>query len=397
MRELVFSVSKIAGYIKSVFDAEEMLQNISVSGEVSGFSVSGGNAYFVLKDSTAQLNCVCFAVDLMSYIPKSGDSCIIKGSVGFYKKGGKLNFNVTDIKPAGKGDSHLKLLLLKDKLEKEGIFDQRFKKALPYYPQKIGVVTSSGGAVIHDIIKVVLRKAPQTDILIYPVRVQGNLAEKDISEGISSLDGKADLIIVARGGGSAEDLGAFNTERVARAVFGCITPVISAVGHETDYTLCDLAADVRSSTPTAAADAAVMDMSFFKDSILASLRDNFALVAGRFNQDLTFTKNAASRIFYSTENLLAHSANAVIAEADRISYGMESIINKAESGLKLIIGEIEGKSPLKTLLRGYSAVEKADGSVVRSVDSIQAGETIALRMHDGRATARITDKEKYKS
>ena len=259
MERQPISVSMLAGYIKQIFDAETLLYNIDVIGEVSSFGISGNNAFFVIKDENAMLNCVLFGIE--SYIPKIGEKIIVTGTPKYYIKGGKLNFNAVNIKPFGEGELYKRFLELKNKLQAEGLFDIEHKKPMPKKIDRIGVVTSETGAVIHDIINVVSRRNSAQDIVLYPIKVQGLGADVDIVKGIeffSNYD-NIDTIIVGRGGGSDEDLQSFNSENVVRAIYNCKKLVVSAVGHETDFTLCDYVADSRAPSPSAAAELPTKD------------------------------------------------------------------------------------------------------------------------------------------
>lgn len=244
------SVSKLCGYIKNIFDSEELLKNIAVFGEVSNYSELRGNAYFNLKDDDSVMPCVYFgAFEKLN----NGDKIIAVGSPNFYTKGGRLNFNVVKTTPYGIGELYKKFLELKNKLEKEGLFDENHKKPLPEKIRRIGVVSSESGAVIHDIIKVITRRNDEIDIVLYPARVQGIDADKEVISGIKFFENyDVDAIVVARGGGSFEDLNAFNSEELARCVFDCEKFIMSAVGHETDYTLIDFVSDMRAPTPSIA-------------------------------------------------------------------------------------------------------------------------------------------------
>lgn len=253
------SVTQFCTYIKQIFDAEELLHGISIYGEVSGFSLIRGNAYFTIKDETASLSCVFFGY--VNTPLTNGEKIIVVGSPSFYAKSGKLNFNVFKINQVGKGELYLQFLLMKEKLEKEGLFDVSKKRPLPKNIQKIGVVTSKEGAVLQDIINVVSRRNPFAQLVVYPARVQGQNAQKTIIDGIKSLNKTdVDVIVVARGGGSAEDLACFNDEALARQVASSKKVIVSAVGHEVDFTIIDFVSDVRASTPSVAAELVTSDM-----------------------------------------------------------------------------------------------------------------------------------------
>ena len=254
------SVSTLSNYIKQIFDAESMLFDLDVIGEISSFVISGKNAFFTIKDEESILNCVLFNVYLFDK-PNIGDKVIVHGSPKYYVKGGKLNFNAISIKPFGEGEIYKRFLELKNKLEKEGLFDVEHKKHIPTKIDRIGVITSETGAAIHDIINVVNRRNANQDIVLFPIKVQGIGADIEIANAVKFFSeyNDIDAIIVGRGGGSEEDLQNFNSEIVARAIYDCKKFVLSAVGHETNFTICDFVADLRAPTPTAAAELLTKD------------------------------------------------------------------------------------------------------------------------------------------
>ena len=260
MSESYISVSQLNTYIRNIFEAEIMLQNIFVYGEVSSYNISNGIAYFNLKDEAGMLSCVLFGANNFDS-PKIGDMVLVRGSMNYYAKGGKLSFNATSIMPYGKGQLYEKFLQLKAKLESKGYFAPEIKKLIPKKVKRIGVVTSPTGAVIRDIIDVTHRRNDTLDIVLYPVKVQGVGADSDIARGINffSRYDNVDVVIVARGGGSIEDLEPFNSEIVADAAYACNKPLVSAVGHETDFTIIDFVADLRAPTPSAAAELVAWD------------------------------------------------------------------------------------------------------------------------------------------
>ena len=256
------TVTKLNTYIKQIFDAEELLHNIPVVGEIFGISSSRNVFYFSLKDESSSLSCVSFYPNLFIDI-KEGDKVIVTGSPNYYIKGGRLNFNVIKLEKVGLGELYEQFLKLKDKLQHEGLFDEHHKKKIPSEIKRIGVITSKEGAVIQDIKNVAWRRNPMVDIVLYNTKVQGLNAENEIAHAIEVMGkyDKIDVIVVARGGGSLEDLWAYNTEVVARATYNCPKPIVSAVGHETDYTIIDFVSDLRAPTPSAAAELLTFDLS----------------------------------------------------------------------------------------------------------------------------------------
>ena len=286
MSDNYFSVAQINSYIKNIFEAEIMLQNICVYGEVSSYNVSNGIAYFNIKDESGLLSCVLFGAKNFD-TPNIGDVILVKGGMSYYAKGGKLSFNATSIMPYGKGLLYEKFLKLKAKLQELGYFDEARKRPVPKRVRRIGVVSSPTGAVIRDIIEVTHRRNGTIDIVLYPVKVQGVGADAEISQGIKFFSDyeKVDVIIVARGGGSAEDLEPFNSEIVANATFESKKPVVSAVGHETDFTIIDFVADLRAPTPSAAAelvawrkDLEIENIAKYTLSIEKNLKNKFTFI-----------------------------------------------------------------------------------------------------------------------
>jgi len=374
MPEFILSVDKLSNYLKSVFDSEELFRDIYVRVEISGYNESGGNAFFSLKGKESVLNCVQFAADFSGfsqiktrYVPKNGDLCIVKGSAVYYKKTGKMSFSVSEVKRDGSGDDYLRFLELKEKLFTLGVFDLKNKKPLPCMTFKAGVVTSRAGAVIHDIIKIRDKKFPSADILLYTVRVQGGGSENEIAEGVKALDGRADVIIVARGGGSEIDLMAFNTETVAMAVFNCKTPVISAVGHQTDTTLCDLAADVRAATPTEAAEII-------------------------FNSSLYCYSEAVSAPKRLYEKLLNKVKRAESEAASNIRYITTLVNHKLENAalnVQLLTNNISAHNPKKIFEKGYSYVTY-NGKAVRDVKAVEEGMNVIVSMKGGSFESAVT-------
>ncbi len=394
MSENIISVTEYSTYIKQIFASEEILHNISIYGEVSGFSVSRGTAYFNIKDSESLLPCVCFGIDDFPYIPKEGDMVIVVGSPNYYAKGGRLSFVAREIKAYGLGLLYQQFLEMKQKLEKEGLFDEKNKKTLPKHITKIGVVTSQTGAVIQDIIDVSHRRNPMLNILLYPAKVQGIGAEQTICDGIYALDQTdVDLIIVARGGGSLEDLSPFNTEVVARAIFAAHKPVISAVGHETDFTIADFVSDLRAPTPSAAAEIVSVDMGV----LIERFEEVIQKIEFRFDdklQDcLDSFLNTFSKISVLIEKMLVEKQKPLDKILSSFVHVPEKLVQAKEQNLNLLTSKIELNNPLSIIKRGYLTAENG-GKRVLSVDDIKIDDEIKLRLIDGSLMAKITNKEK---
>src|SRR5574344_464123 len=306
MQRQPISVSMLSGYIKKIFDSEMLLFDIPVVGEISSWNLSGENAFFTIKDSESLLNCVLFGAK-ESLSPKIGEKVIVTGTPRYYVKGGKLNFNATKIEPFGEGEIYKRFLELKTRLEKEGLFDVAHKKVMPQKIDRIGVVTSETGAVIHDIINVAKRRNSAQDIVLYPIKVQGIGADGEIAKGIDFFSNysNVDAIIVGRGGGSDEDLQNFNSEVVARAVYNCKKFIVSAVGHETDFTICDYVADLRAPTPSAAAELLTKDGMERKQTlslIMKGISDMISFKLSEKKDELNYTITKCSSTMQTFEN-----------------------------------------------------------------------------------------------
>lgn len=358
MQEYVISVSKLCGYIKNIFDNEELLHNISVYGEVSGLSVLRGNAYFNLKDADALLPCVYFgAFEEL----REGDKIIAVGSPNYYIKGGKLNFNVIKTKPYGVGELYQKFLEIKKKLEDEGLFALEYKKQLPQKIKRIGVVTSESGAVIQDIINIVTRRDDSIDIVLYPARVQGYGADNEIINGIKFFeDYNVDVIVVARGGGSFEDLNAFNSEKLARCVYDCSKFVMSAVGHETDYTIIDFVSDLRAPTPSAAAE------------LLTNLKTN------KKTKLINLQKLIENRVFEK----ICDESDFLTSTQQIIQSKVQNIFREKEYELALIEKTLEKHNTKEILSKGYAYIEKDNKNI--EFKNLKIGDQITIVQKEGK-------------
>jgi len=359
--------------------------------------MSGGHAYFDLKDESAMLSCVKFgAYDLNI---KNGGLLTVTGKVNFYVKSGRLNFIVSKAEAYGLGDLYQKFLLLKEKLEKEGLFREEIKKPIPKFAKRIGVVTSETGAVIRDIIHVTKSKNPYTDIVLYPSKVQGVGAEDELVCGIKYLDSRDDIdvIIVGRGGGSLEDLAPFNTEKIVRAIYEANKPIISAVGHETDFSLCDFAADLRVPTPSVAAEVAVFD--YFEQvrnlkKIIENNYYNITKILKDKKEDLVVLNDLL------TSNLklkLSQSRNEIVSVAKDISVRVEDRQKAALNELNLVMNVISKLNPLEVLKNGYAIIEKDSKKILKSTN-LKVGDEIVINTCDSKIAAQVkaieTKKEK---
>lgn len=358
------SVSKFNSIVRDIFNNEELLHNIKIVGEVFGVSLSKSSVYFSIKDEEASLPCVCFYGDIMKNV-KEGDMVVVTGSPNFYAKSGRFNFVVNKVEPFGLGLLYQRFLELKAKLESEGLFDQSHKKPMPANIKRIGVVTSKDGAVIQDIKNVTWRRNQAIDIVLYNTKVQGNDAEKEIARGIeffSDYDG-VDVVVVARGGGSLEDLAAYNTEIVARATYACNKPIVSAVGHETDFTIIDFVSDLRAPTPSAAAELLAQDT---KTSAMA-LKKDIARVSRAIDQYVA----DKTMQFSNDKNLLVSLAEDFVGDkktyldklASKIANKAESFASENDYALKLKLAHLNKLNPLDILSLGYAKIEQNQKSV----------------------------------
>ena len=391
------SVSQLDNYIKSYLTGSEYLSDFSVTGEISAYTVSSrGHAYFTIKDAEAVMGCVMFSryIAYTSFTPTIGMKVTVTGCMDFYAPSGKLQMQVLTMKEAGKGDLHEQYKQLFERLSNEGLFAPEHKKPLPVLPRRIGVVTSASGRVISDIVNTLRKRNPYFDLLLYPASVQGENCPIEITEGVNYFNEKknVDVIIVARGGGSYEDLFGFNDERIARAVYDCEIPVISAIGHEPDYTIIDYVADLRAATPTAAAEQVMASYDDQKNMV-----DNLALSLDiAVNQYIGAKRNVLDMLanhkalhtpaFYAKQQLLV-----VDKYRSSMNTAMEAKITNLRSEQKAILGKLESLNPTNVLKRGYSYVSSADGKAVESAQSLKKGDVIGIVFADGKATGTITD------
>lgn len=382
------TVSKFNNIIKDIFNSEELLHNIKIVGEVFGISLSKSSTYFSIKDEDSSLPCVCFYGDLMRDI-NEGDMVVVTGSPNFYAKSGRFNFVVNKVEPFGLGLLYQKFLELKEKLEKEGLFDQSHKKAIPQNIKRIGVVTSKDGAVIQDIKNVSWRRNQAVDIVLYDTKVQGNGAEKEIAQGIEFFSNynDVDVVVVARGGGSLEDLSAYNTEIVARATYACEKPIVSAVGHETDFTIIDFVSDLRAPTPSAAAELLTKDtklsqVSLKKDvSRISRLLESYlAEKSMQFNTD----KNTFIEL---AEDFLADKKILLDKMIVKLSNRLSNITVEKEYQLKLKLAHLNKLNPLDILALGYAKIEQSGKSIKKASD-IDFEKTLEINFIDGQVVAK---------
>lgn len=396
----VYSVSQVNAYIKNMFAQDFALSRISVRGEISNCKYhTSGHIYFTLKDKTGTLSAVMFASQRrgLSFQLREGQQVIVTGSVDVYERDGKYQLYARNIELDGRGDLYQRFLALRQELEDMGMFAPEYKQPIPLYAKKIGIVTASTGAAIRDIMNISARRNPYVQLILYPALVQGDGASASIVKGIKVLDRMGlDIIIVGRGGGSIEDLWAFNEEIVARAIFEAGTPIISAVGHETDVTIADYVADLRAPTPSAAAELAVFDYQQFENvckSYEAALNRSIGRHMERSRYEL---KQMILRMQVHDPVRMIHTQRQRLAGMeDDLRNCMEKKLQKTKHSLALISEKIEGISPLKKISGGYGFITGMSGRKIDDISKVQIGDMITIRMSDGAMKAEVTESEKY--
>ncbi|MDR7856149.1 exodeoxyribonuclease VII large subunit [Tissierella sp.] len=393
-------VSELNNYIKRVFLTDMILSNISVEGEVSNFKYHySGHMYFNLKDEKGKIKAVMFKGDAesLNFNMENGKKVIATGYVSVYEKEGDYQLYVRYLKESGIGDLYKAFEQLKNKLEEEGLFLESIKKPIPYMPKKIGVVTSSTGAAIKDIITVLHRRFPPCDILIYPSLVQGEQAPKEICQGLRYLDNREDveLIIFGRGGGSIEELYAFNDEEVARTIYGLNTPVISAVGHETDFTIADFVADLRAPTPSAAAELAVPDINHLRNEIENKYNRLVELINKNMKDYNMRLKYLSSNLkFYNPINQIKDKKQEMDSILKEVIYYFERYVGDNKSKLMELKNRLNLLNPLIGLDNGHCLIINDEGNLIKSVNEVKLDEKISLLLKDGKIVSSINKIEK---
>ena len=390
----VYSVSQSNSYVKGVLDRDENLAHIFVTGEISNYKAHySGHLYMTVKDETASIKAVMFAgnASKLRFKPENGMKILAFGTVSLFPRDGSYQLYINDMQPDGVGALNIAFEQLKKKLEAEGLFRQEYKKPLPEFPQKIGVVTSSTGAAVQDIFNVLKRRFPVAEVVLRPCQVQGEGAAEDVAKAIYEFNklNAADVLIVGRGGGSIEDLWAFNEEIVARAVFASRIPVISAVGHETDYTICDFVADLRAPTPSAAAECAVPDIFELKANLVSLRQHIFSLTRNKMNIERnslsSFEKRLALRDPVTNIN---EQRKELVYLTEKLSILTNSILDENKSKISALAGKLDVLSPLSVISRGYALVEK-DDKLVTKVKDLKKDDVISIKLSDGQVKARI--------
>ena len=392
MKYNAVTVTQLNKYLKDRFDEDENLGAILVKGEISNFKNHyTGHLYFTLKDENSLIKCIMFKsyAERLAFKPKDGMKVMVFGSVSVFERDGVYQIYVKSMMEDGMGDLHEQFEQLKAKLEAEGLFDESHKKPIPLYPKVVGVLTSQTGAVIRDIINVSTRRNPNVYIRLLPVPVQGPGAAEKIAEKIKVMNEKklADVLIIGRGGGSLEDLWPFNEEIVARAIYDSELPIISAVGHETDFTIADFVADLRAPTPSAAAELAVPDVYELKQKI-NNYQNRYRLALKKKNElmRLRYEKCMKSRVFTDPLRRIRDMDVTVDSYIQRLENKMKIIHKDSQSAYIKLVSKLDTLSPLKTLTRGYSLTEK-DNKIVKSAKELEKDDKVKLKFSDGEKDA----------
>ena len=392
----VYSVNDLNNYVKQILDKDENLKYVFVTGEISNFKAHySGHMYLTLKDEKAAIKAVMFAgnASKLRFMPENGMKILAFGTVSLFPRDGSYQLYISDMQPDGIGALNIAYEQLKKKLEAEGLFSTVHKKLIPEFPARVGVITSATGAAVQDIFNVLSRRYPAAEVVLRPTKVQGEGAANDIARAIKAFNDfeAADVLIVGRGGGSIEDLWAFNEEIVARAVFESKIPVISAVGHETDYTICDFVADLRAPTPSAAAELAVPDRLELKGALLSYKQHLYGLAKNILLKERSklgaieqkdVMRNPVVKINENRKEL------AFISE--RIESLTENALKDSKNNLAALAGKLDALSPLSVVSRGYALVEN-NGKIVKSTSDISINDDILLKISDGTVVARVLE------
>ena len=394
MAQNVYSVKQVNAYIRNMFAQDYMLRRIYVKGEVSNCKYhSSGHIYFSLKDESGTISCVMFAGKRsgLSFAMKDGQQVIVLGSVEVYAKAGSYQLYADEIRLDGEGLLYEKFMQLKRELQEMGMFDPVYKKSIPAYVKRVGVVTAPTGAAVRDIINVSHRRNPYVQLILYPAKVQGQGAAQSIVNGIHALEqAKVDVMIIGRGGGSIEDLWAFNEEIVARAIFECEIPIISAVGHATDESISDYVADMQVPTPSAAAEMAVYDYRIIDNALLeyqSKLRSRMTQKLRIYRLQTEALQSKLSRLHPGYR--LKDQRRQLMELEEKLDTGMSLKLQKYRHKLEVYIERMKGLSPLLKLEKGYAYVEDAKGRSLRSVKNIKTGESLKIHAADGVVLARV--------
>ncbi|MBQ1187026.1 MAG: exodeoxyribonuclease VII large subunit [Clostridia bacterium] len=393
----VISVTQLNLYVKSLLESDSKLAYVSIRGEISNFKehFASGHLYFTLKDGSAAVKCIMFRgnASRLKFIPNEGMQVICSGRISVYERDGVYQLYAEDMVQDGEGDLLATLQKLKDKLAKEGLFDEDVKKDIPKFPLKVGVITSETGAAVKDIFSVLSRRYPLCDIVFCPATVQGETAPDSLCAALDLIENtQCDVVIIGRGGGSIEDLWCFNDEKLIRRIARFSKPIISAVGHETDFTLCDFVCDLRAPTPSAAAELAVPnidELSYSVTSLKNLLEKRILTILNSKQTDID--KISKSRIFTNAQEYICEKrALSLDHLTDKLQNALDKVVLSKEKNLCTIIASLDALSPTKTLLRGFASVSK-NGSGVDSVKTLSVNDNITVRFHDGEANCSVNN------
>ena len=399
MAQQVISVSQINEYIRAMMDGDRLLNNLAIKGEISNYKLyPSGHHYFTLKDEGGALRCVLFKGNAarMKFRLENGMKVIAMGKISVFPRDGAYQLYCTGLTLDGVGDLYAAFEQMKAKLQAQGLFDPAHKKPIPKYPGTIGIITSSAGAAVHDMLRILRKRYPLTKVLLLPVRVQGVEAPGEIAAAIGYANHfrLADVLIVGRGGGSIEDLWAFNEEVVARAIFASQIPVISAVGHEPDVTISDFVADLRAATPSNAAELAVPDQDALRQT-LDKMNDAMAAAMTRRIQNARrhLKVLSESAALQSPEGYLQQRKKAVELLQNRLISAQNMQLSRKKQRYIALTAALDAMSPLKVLTRGYAMVQNQDGQLVRSIEQVDLAQTVHVSLADGQFTAIVTDRK----
>lgn len=397
MMKHVYSVGQVNKYIKNMFAQDFMLHHISIKGEVSNCKYhSSGHIYFTMKDADGTINAIMFAGSRregLKFQMKEGDRVVVTGSVEVYERDGRYQIYARTIERDGEGNLYLKFEALKRELEEMGMFAEEYKQSIPTYAKTVGIVTAETGAAIQDIRNIAGRRNPYVQLILCPALVQGEGAAASIVHGIHALEQiGVDVIIVGRGGGSIEDLWAFNEEMVARAIFDCRIPVISAVGHQTDFTIADYVADLRAPTPSAAAELAVFDYRQAMQELLGMRQQMDKELQRKVTVARNHLEHQRMRLHYlSPQQRMNENRRRVAEYEEKLTGRMEELLRERRHRLALLAGTLESYSPVKKLSGGYAFVEDGNHQALRSIHQIRKKDTVQIHLLDGTLTAAVTE------
>ena len=400
MTQKPITVSALTAYIKSLLETDEHLMRVYLSGEISNLTLHrSGHVYFKLKDDKAVISAVMFrsSAARLRFVPQNGTKVVVLGRISVFEPNGNYQIYIDQMQPDGIGEMYLIYEQLKNKLDKEGMFDPAHKKPIPKLPKRVGVITSPTGAAVRDIINILSRRCKLCDILLYPALVQGEGAEADLLKALDYFDTQknVDVIIIGRGGGSLEDLWAFNSERLAYRIYNMSIPVISAVGHETDFTICDFVSDLRAPTPSAAAELATPD----QNQILQSLSKADERMRASLKKQYDFLKDrylrlASSRALTDADSITETRQMIVDNLIERLCKNTSLKISRAENTFASAAAKLDALSPLKVLGRGYIVAQNQNAKIIKSALELDIGQSITLTLKDGRADCNVAKIEK---